>query len=140
MTATHIAITGNLARDPEVKAIQSGALVTHFTVATTERRYNKESQQWEDAGDTIWWRVTAWDTLGERCADHLHKGDRVHVIGRLRSIYAYTSGDDTPKADPDLTAREVYRALPHQHQQPHHQQQQPHPTTSHQPWDDTAPF
>jgi single-strand DNA-binding protein len=42
---------------------------------------NPQTNQWEDAGETTWWRVTEWEKKAEFWAEHLLKGTKVLVIG-----------------------------------------------------------
>jgi single-strand DNA-binding protein len=75
---------GNLTRDPEgVRFTQSGAAVLNLTIASTERRYDREAQRWVD-GETTYTRLALFGQLAENAAESLHQGDRVIVHGRLR--------------------------------------------------------
>ena len=82
MADTHVTITGNLTDDPEVTFTPSGQAVCNFRVAVTPRV--RDGDTWRD-GDTSFFRVNAWRTLGEHVADSLSKGDRAIVVGRLKS-------------------------------------------------------
>jgi len=78
-----VTITGRLADDIEVRWTNSGACVGGFAVADTPRRKNPQTNEWEDAGETLWLRGSIW---GDRAADlvsEVHKGDEVTVTGRL---------------------------------------------------------
>ena len=77
-----LTITGNLTADPEVRTIGSGAKVTSFTVASTPRTFNKQTNQWND-GQALFLRCSAWRELGDHVAQSLSKGMRVVVTGRL---------------------------------------------------------
>jgi len=80
---TTLAITGNLTDAPELRHTQSGAAVVNFTVASTERLFDRESGQWRD-GDAIFLRCSAWRDPAERIASSLVKGARVVAVGRLK--------------------------------------------------------
>jgi single-strand DNA-binding protein len=84
--AGEIAVTlvGNLAADPELRFIPSGAAVANFTVAQTPRTFDRQSNEWKD-GETVWMRCAVWRDTAENVAASLHKGDRVVVTGRLKS-------------------------------------------------------
>jgi single-strand DNA-binding protein len=82
MADTHVTITGNLTDAPELKHTGNGTPVATFRLAVTARV--KDGDSWRD-GDTSYFRVNAWRQLAEHVADSLTKGDRVNVIGRLRS-------------------------------------------------------
>jgi single-strand DNA-binding protein len=71
-------IKGNLGRDPEFRFTRNGTPVASFSVAHTPRRKN-DAGEWEDAGETVWYRVTAWEDLAEAVAEHLTKGSRIEV-------------------------------------------------------------
>jgi single-strand DNA-binding protein len=77
-----VTFTGNLCADPERRQLPSGISVTNLRVASTERRLDKQNNQWYD-GATTFFNVTCWNKLGERVASDLHKGDPVFVSGRL---------------------------------------------------------
>ena len=85
MSEALVTISGNLTADPELRYTQSGVAVAGFTVAHTPRRLNRESNTWEDAGDTLFLRVTVWRDQAEYVAGALHKGDAALVIGRLEA-------------------------------------------------------
>ena len=78
-----ITITGNIATEPEFKRIGNGVPVINFRVASGQRRYDRATNTWVDAG-TNWYSVSAFRGLAEHALDSLHKGDRVLVTGRLR--------------------------------------------------------
>lgn len=74
-------LIGNLASEPDLKFLPSGAAVCNFVVASTPRV--KKGDSYED-GETMWVRCAAWRQLGENCAESLSKGSRVLISGRLR--------------------------------------------------------
>ena len=45
---TPITIVGNIVAEPELRFTPAGAAVCNFRVASTSRRYNSQTQQWED--------------------------------------------------------------------------------------------
>ena len=83
-TGTHIAITGNLTADPELRFIQSGAAVVNFTVASTPRNFDRQANEWKD-GETAFWRCSMWREAAENVAESLTKGMAVVVIGAIVS-------------------------------------------------------
>ncbi|KQM06206.1 single stranded DNA-binding protein [Frankia sp. CpI1-P] len=80
---TPITISGNLTADPELKFTPAGAALCRFTVASTPRRYDKDTGKWVD-GEALFLTCTAWRTAAENVAESLTKGMRVVVTGRLR--------------------------------------------------------
>ena len=79
-----ICITGNLTADPELRFAQSGAAVANFTIASTPRAFDKQSNEWKD-GDTMFLNCSIWRQAAENVAESLTKGTRVIVQGRLKS-------------------------------------------------------
>ncbi len=83
MAATNInrvVLTGNLTRDPELRALPSGTSVCSLRVACNTRRKDA-SGQWVDKPN--YFDVTVWGAQGENCAQFLSKGRPVAVDGRL---------------------------------------------------------
>ena len=80
---TQITIIGNLTADPEMRYTPNGMAVARFTVASTPRTFDRQSNGWKD-GDSLFLSCNAWRQLAENCAESLRKGMRVVVTGRLR--------------------------------------------------------
>lgn len=80
---TILDIQGNLTADPELRFTPAGAAVCNFTVASTPRFFDRESQTWKD-GDALFLRCTAWRQMAENIAESLQRGSRVLVSGRLK--------------------------------------------------------
>src|SRR5690606_41749358 len=79
---TVITVIGNLTGDPELRFTPSGAAVANFTVASTPRTFDRQSNEWKD-GDTLFMRCSIWREAAENVAESLTKGMRVIVqIGR----------------------------------------------------------
>jgi single-strand DNA-binding protein len=76
-----VTLTGNLTRDPELRALPSGASVCGLRVACSTRRKNSASGEWEDRPN--YFDVSVWGAPGENCARFLAKGRPVAVDGRL---------------------------------------------------------
>lgn len=79
---TVITVVGNLTADPELRFTPSGAAVASFTVASTPRTFDRQSNEWKD-GDTLFMRCSVWRDAAENVAESLTKGTRVVVQGRL---------------------------------------------------------
>jgi single-strand DNA-binding protein len=79
---TVITVVGNLTGDPELRFTPSGAAVANFTVASTPRTFDRQSNEWKD-GDTLFLRCSVWREAAESVAESLTKGTRVIVQGRL---------------------------------------------------------
>ena len=81
---TQITVVGNLTADPELRFTPSGAAVANFTVASTPRTFDRQSNEWKD-GETLFLRCSIWREAAESVAESLTKGTRVIVTGRLVS-------------------------------------------------------
>ena len=80
---TPITLVGNIVADPELRFTPSGAAVANFRVASTPRRFNSQTNQWED-GEGLFLTCNVWRQAAENVAESLQKGMRVIVNGRLR--------------------------------------------------------
>jgi single-strand DNA-binding protein len=80
---TVITVVGNLTDDPELRFTSSGIAVANFTVASTPRSFDKQSNEWKD-GDALFLRCSIWRQAAENVAESLQKGARVVVQGRLK--------------------------------------------------------
>ncbi len=79
---TVITVIGNLTADPELRFTPSGAAVANFTVASTPRTFDRQTNEWKDS-DTLFMRCSIWREAAENVAESLTKGTRVIVSGRL---------------------------------------------------------
>ena len=88
----------------DVRTHQTGAtMVARFRVASTPRRFNRQSGEWHD-GPTQWYSVSAWRGLGEHCAASLRRGDPVVVHGRLtQSTWVNQEGVEMTSLEVDAT-------------------------------------
>lgn len=75
-------ISGNLTRDPELRATASGTEVLGFSVAVNDRRRNPQTGEWEDHPNFI--DCTMFGSRASALANILHKGSGVTVQGKLR--------------------------------------------------------
>ena len=75
-------IVGNLGRDPEMRATQSGSQVANFSVATSRAYNDRDGNRQEE---TEWHRVVAFGRLAEICGQYLQKGKQVYIEGRLQT-------------------------------------------------------
>jgi single-strand DNA-binding protein len=81
---TTLTLIGNLTADPELRFTPSGAAVANFTVASTPRAFDRQSNEWKD-GETLFMRCSVWRDAAENVAESLQRGSRVIVTGRLKS-------------------------------------------------------
>jgi len=75
-----VTLIGNLGTDPEVKTIESGQKVTHFSLATSDNYKNADGQK---VNETTWHNIVAWNGLAEIAGKYLKKGKEVAVEGRI---------------------------------------------------------
>ena len=75
-----VVVTGNLTRDPELRALGSGTSLCKLRLAVNGRRKDNQGQ-WHDKPN--YFDVTLWGARGEAAAEHLAKGSPVAVEGRL---------------------------------------------------------
>ncbi|HEV7825935.1 MAG TPA: single-stranded DNA-binding protein [Mycobacteriales bacterium] len=79
---TVITVIGNLTDDPELRFTPSGAAVANFTIASTPRTLDKQTNEWKD-GDALFLRCSIWRQAAENVAETLTRGARVIAQGRL---------------------------------------------------------
>lgn len=77
-----VMLIGRLGRDPEMRYTPSGKPVTSFSVATNRTWVTADGERREA---TEWFNVVAWRELAEICHQHLSKGSRVYIEGRLQT-------------------------------------------------------
>jgi single-strand DNA-binding protein len=93
-----IIIVGYLGRDPELRHIPNGNSICNLSVATTEKRGDKES--------TTWFRIAVWGKQGEMCNEYLAKGRQVYIEGRLRAE-EYTDREGGKRTSLEVNATDV---------------------------------
>ncbi|HEU5449729.1 MAG TPA: single-stranded DNA-binding protein [Acidimicrobiia bacterium] len=81
---TPITVVGNLTADPELRFTPSGAAVANFTVASTPRTFDRQSNEWKD-GEALFLNCSVWRQAAENAAESLQRGMRVVVQGRLKA-------------------------------------------------------
>ena len=106
---TIITVVGNLTDDPELKFTPSGAPVANFTVASTPRTFDRQTNEWKD-GDALFLRCAAWRSLAENVAESLTKGQRVIVTGALR-VRQYERQDGSKGTSVEMNVEEVGPSL-----------------------------
>ena len=105
-----ITLVGNCVNDPELKFLPSGVAVCNWTIASTPRTFDRQSNEWKD-GDPLFLPCSIWRQAAEHVAESLTKGMRVIVQGRLKSrSYETREGEkrtvleiDVEEVGPSLT-------------------------------------
>jgi len=106
-----LTIIGNVTRDPELRTTPSGKNVCSFTLAVNRRK------KVEGQPDADFFRVSAWDQLGEVCQKYITKGKKVCVIGSV-GVHTYTNQKGETVANLEVLAREVEFLSPRQEEAP----------------------
>lgn len=109
MSSTTVVLTGNLIEDPELRFTPTGAAVCNFAVACSDRKFNKDSNEWED-GPTTFFRGSVWRRQAENVAESCRKGDRVVITGRLQQR-EYEDREGQKRTVMEVQADEVARSL-----------------------------
>ena len=78
-----VILIGNLGKDPEVRHLESGAVVANFPIATSETY--KDRKTGERITQTEWHNVVIWRGLAEVAEKYLKKGNSVYIEGKLRT-------------------------------------------------------
>lgn len=98
-----VQLTGHLGADPEMRYTAQGSAVTTFRVASNRSWKDREGGAHEE---TEWFRIVAWDKLGEICNQYLTKGTRVYVEGRLQTR-KYTDRDGQERYATEVIAQDM---------------------------------
>ena len=92
MSINRVNITGNLTRDPELRATAAGTQVLSFGIAVNDRRKNPQTGEWEDYPNYI--DCTMFGTRAEAVGRYISKGSKVAIEGKLR----YAPGSATARS------------------------------------------
>jgi single-strand DNA-binding protein len=103
MSFNKVIIVGNLGRDPELRYTAQGTPVCSFSVATNERRKDKNGEMQDQ---TTWFRITLWNRLAETASQYLQKGRQVYIEGRLR-VEEYVDRDGKPRHSLEVFATDM---------------------------------
>ncbi|KAB1141386.1 single-stranded DNA-binding protein [Streptomyces luteolifulvus] len=106
---TTITMTGNVVADPELRFTPSGAAVTNFRMASTPRKFNRQTNEWED-GEPLFLGVAVWRQQAEHVAESIQRGMRVIVVGRLTQRQ-YEATDGSKRSSYEIRADEVAPSL-----------------------------
>ena len=79
-----VILLGNLGKDPDIRATSTGSRLASFSIATSTKYRNKDSQQLEDK--TEWHRIVVFnDKLADICEKYLRKGSKIYIEGQLQT-------------------------------------------------------
>ncbi|MGA9858445.1 MAG: single-stranded DNA-binding protein [Solirubrobacteraceae bacterium] len=99
-----VVLTGNLTRDPELRALAGGNSVCSLRLACNGRRKNNDTNQWEDQPN--YFDITVWGAQGENCHRYLSKGRPVAIDGRLQ-WREFTDREGNKRQAVDIVAESV---------------------------------
>ncbi|MFC3689113.1 single-stranded DNA-binding protein [Aquipuribacter hungaricus] len=106
---TIVTLVGNLTGDPELRFTPSGSAVANFTIASTPRTFDRQSNEFKD-GETLFMRCSIWREAAENVAESLTKGTRVVVTGRMKSR-SYQTKEGESRTVIELEADEIGPSL-----------------------------
>ena len=106
---TIITVVGNLTADPELRYTQNGLAVANFTIASTPRNFDRQSNEWKD-GDALFLRASVWREFAEHVAGSLTKGMRVIATGRLKQR-SYQDREGNNRTSIELEVDEIGPSL-----------------------------
>jgi len=106
---TIITVIGNLTADPELRFTPSGAAVASFTIASTPRTFDKNSNEWKD-GEALFLRCSIWRQAAENVAESLQRGMRVVAQGRLKQR-SYETREGEKRTVVELDVEEIGPSL-----------------------------
>ena len=131
---TTITVIGNLTSDPELRFTPSGSAVANFTVASTPKTFDRNSNEWKD-GETLFLRCAVWKEAAENVAESLTKGMRVIVSGRLKSR-SYETKEKEKRTVIELEVDEVGPSLKYANAKVNRTQRSstPAPAAQSDPW------
>lgn len=133
MSINHVAITGNLTRNPELRATQGGTAVLSFGIAVNDRRKNA-SGQWEDVPN--FFECVTFGNRATALSDILTKGMKVAIAGKLH--YSSWEKDGQKHSKVDIIANDI--EIMQNRKQQQEQTQQYQPTTVQQHTYNDMPF
>ncbi len=108
---TIVTVCGNLVDDPELRFTSSGAAVAKFRVASTPRKFDRNTNAWEDDKEGgLFLTCSVWRQAAENVAESLQRGMRVIVQGRLKQR-SYEDREGVKRTVYELDVEEVGASL-----------------------------
>ena len=103
MSFNKVILVGNLGRDPELRYTAQGTPVCSFSMATNERRKDRNGEMQDH---TTWFKVTLWGRQAETASQYLQKGRPIYIEGRLR-VEEWTDRDGKPRHTLEVHATDM---------------------------------
>lgn len=120
MSINRVNISGNLTRDPELRATTGGTTILSFGVAVNDRRRNPQSGEWEDVPNYV--DCVMFGNRAESVARYITKGSKVAIDGRLRYSSWESNGQRRSKLEVVVEEIEFLSRVPQGGQQTYQQQ------------------
>ena len=99
-----VILVGNVGGDPEVRTIESGAKVARVRLATTERLFDRQTNETKE--HTEWHAITLWRGLADVVDRYVRKGSQLYIEGRLRTR-EWTDKDNIKRYSTEIMADEM---------------------------------
>ena len=99
-----VILIGNVGADPEVRALEGGVKVARLRIATTERIYNRQTQETKE--HTEWHTITLWRGLADVADRFIRKGSQVYIEGSLRTR-DWTDKDGNKRYATEIVANDL---------------------------------
>lgn len=111
MSINRVNISGNLTRDPELRATQGGTSVLRLGLAVNDRARNQQTGEWEDRANFV--DCVVFGKRAEALAGMLAKGQRVAIDGRLR-YSSWEAQDGSRRSKLEVVVEEIEFMSPRQ--------------------------
>lgn len=98
-----VMLIGNLGADPEMKFTANGNALTTFSLAVGRSFRSAEGERRQE---TEWFNIVTWSKLAEQVGQHMHKGRKVYVEGRL-STRSWDGPDGQKRYRTEVVANQV---------------------------------
>jgi single-strand DNA-binding protein len=90
-----VILLGNLGRDPEIRSMQSGKKMASFSIATSKRWKDRNTQEQKE--NTSWHNIVVFNEgLVDVIEKYIKKGSKIYVEGEL-STRKYQDSDGNDK-------------------------------------------
>lgn len=101
----NVVLIGRLTKDPEIKYLQSGIPVANFSLAIDKQLPKEKKQELESKGEPTadFVNIVAWNKTAENCANHLTKGLKVAIQGRIQTR-SYQTNDGAKRYITEIVA------------------------------------
>jgi len=99
-----VIIIGNLGKDPEIRHLSNGSVVTTIPVATSESYKDKATGEYKEVTD--WHNVVLWRRLAEIAEKYLRKGSKIYIEGKLKTR-SWQDKDGQTKYTTEIIADEL---------------------------------